>query len=49
MLYGMIGVPFVNNSALRKFDFRGRWSVSHKKRGAVKENSRPDRPEKQGR
>ena len=33
MLYGMIGIPFVYNSALRKFDFRSRWSVSPKNRG----------------
>ena len=33
MLYGMIGVPFVYNSALRQLDFTGRWSVSPKNRG----------------
>ena len=32
----MIGVPFVYNSALRKFDFRGRWSVSPKNKGRSK-------------
>ena len=50
MLYGMIGVPFVLNSALRKFDFIGQWSVSQKKKEAVKENSGADmQPEKRGR
>ena len=32
----MSGVPFVYNSALRKFDFRGRWSVSPKNSGPSK-------------
>ena len=36
MLYGMIGVTFVYNSALRKFDFRGRWFVSPKNGGRSK-------------
>ena len=33
MLYGMIGVPCLYNFALRKFDFRGLWSVTPKNRG----------------
>ena len=48
MLYGMIGVPFIYNSALRKFDFRGQWSVSPNSRGGVKDNSGVDRSEKRG-
>ena len=40
MLYGMIGVPFVHNSAFRKFDFRGRWSVSPKNRGRSKKTQK---------
>ena len=36
MLYGMIEVPFVCNFALRKIDFRGRWSVTPKNRGRSK-------------
>ena len=50
MLYGIIGVLFVYNFALRKFDFRGRWSATPKNTngGEVKENSGADRPEKQG-
>ena len=36
MLYGMIRVPFVYNSALRKCDFRGGWFVSPKNRGRTK-------------
>ena len=36
MLYGMIGVPFSYNSALRKFDFRGRWSATPKNQGRSK-------------
>ena len=36
MLYGIIGVPFVYNFALRKFDFRGRWSATPKNRGRSK-------------
>ena len=42
MLYGIIGVLFVNNVALRQFDFRGWWSVTPKNggEGAVNENYR---------
>ena len=52
MLYGKIGVTIVYNFALRKFeyfDFRGRWSATPQKKGAVKENSGDDNPEKRGR
>ena len=34
-LYGMIEALFVYNSALRKFDFRERWSVSPKNSGRL--------------
>ena len=33
---GRIGVTFVYNFALRKFDFRGRWSATPKNRGLSK-------------
>ena len=36
MLYGKIGVTIVYNFALRKFDFRGRWSATPQNRGRSK-------------
>ena len=36
MLYGKIGVTFVYNFALRKFDFREPWSATSKNRGRSK-------------
>ena len=33
MFYGTIGVTFENNFALRKLNFRGRWSATLKNRG----------------
>ena len=36
MVYEINGVPFVYNFALRKFVFRGRWSVTPKNKGPSK-------------
>ena len=38
MLYGKIGATFIYNFAMRKFDFRGRWSATPKNKGWSKKS-----------
>ena len=37
MFQGEIGVTFIYNFVLRKFDFRGQWSATPKNRGQSKQ------------
>ena len=48
MLCGRIGVTFVYNLVVRKYDFRGCWSANPKTRGWLKKTE-ADIPEKWGR